>query len=60
MKEKAAISAGIIPAAHPYPTDGTDVIFKKDVLVNSGANVPEGEYEALTTPQALKKYDEWQ
>ncbi len=60
MKLDTAVTKGIIPADHPYPTNGEDVVFKKDVLVNSGIHVSEDEFEGLTTAKALEKYDQWQ
>ncbi|EHO13851.1 hypothetical protein [Myroides odoratimimus] len=60
MNEKTAVDKGIIPASHPYQSNGEEVIFKKDILTTSGIHVPEEEYTPMTTADALKKYDEWQ
>lgn len=60
MKEKTAVEREIIPADHPYPTNGKEVIFKRDILVQSGVNVSEEEIQKLTTAEALKMYDLWQ
>lgn len=61
LLEELAVERGVIAVNHPYPNNGLEVIFKKDVLINSGVSLIEGvDYNEMTTAQALKKYDEWQ
>ncbi|MFD0701739.1 hypothetical protein [Myroides pelagicus] len=50
---------GLIEDNHPYPTNGEEVILKKDLLTLANVSVTE-EMTELTTAQALKILDTWQ